>query len=68
MEREVAAQPGALFFIRPMYVDYTDRPQRFEVGAQSGDTLRLDVFENQEADEPGALGGAADLLGPSAHP
>ena len=57
MERQVAAQPGALFFIRALYDDDTDRPARFEVGAQSSDELQLDCFENPEGQtSPMSLG------------
>jgi hypothetical protein len=46
MERKAAAVPGTLFFIRPVYRDGTDRPQRFEVGVQDGEKLLVDLFEN----------------------
>lgn len=46
MERKAAAVPGTLFFIRPVYQDATDRPCRFEAGAQNGEVLLVDAFEN----------------------
>jgi hypothetical protein len=46
MERQAAAAPGSMFFIRPLYVDETDRPSRFEVGVQVGDTLQVESFIN----------------------
>jgi hypothetical protein len=52
MERSAAASPGTLFFIRPIYGDDSDRPARFEVGVQSGDTLVLDTFENATTAAP----------------
>jgi hypothetical protein len=46
MERKAAATPGTLFFIRPVYQDATDRPNRFEAGVQDGENLLIDVFPN----------------------
>jgi hypothetical protein len=46
LERKAAAQPGTLFFIRPVYEDGTDRPGRFEAGVQDGEDLLIDLFIN----------------------
>ena len=46
LERLVASLPGTVYFIRPIYEDDSDRPARFEVGAQVGEDLRLDMFIN----------------------
>jgi hypothetical protein len=46
MERLAAESPGVLFFIRPLYDDDSDRPVRFEVGVQIGDTLLVDAVAN----------------------
>jgi len=46
MERQAAAAPGSLFFIRPLYDDDTARPSRFEVGVQEEDTLQVESFVN----------------------
>lgn len=46
LERKAAAAPGTLFFIRPVYQDGTDRPDRFETGVQDGENLLVGVFAN----------------------
>ena len=46
LERKAAAAPGTLFFIRPVYQDGTDRPSRFEAGAQDGENLLVEAFLN----------------------
>jgi hypothetical protein len=46
LERIAATRPGTLFFIRPVYRDATDRPYRFEVGAQRDQMLLTEVFIN----------------------
>jgi hypothetical protein len=50
MERQAAAAPGSLFFIRPLYDDDTDRPSHFEVGVQVGDTLQVESFVNSSTE------------------
>lgn len=47
LERLVAASPGTLFFVRPIYDDDSDRPARFDVGVQVGDDLVVESFENR---------------------
>ena len=46
LERKAASLPGALFFIRLLYHDGTDRPARFEAGVQDGSNLLIDMFIN----------------------
>jgi len=50
MERKAAAQPGTLFFIRPIYQDSNDRPGRFEAGVQNCGNLLIDIFTNTAAE------------------
>src|SRR5579859_322506 len=58
LERQAAAAPGTLFFIRPLYHDGTDRPTRFEVGVQDGENLLVEVFTNS-AGHPAPMRSAA---------
>ena len=55
MERQAAATSEALFFIRPIYQDGTDRPSRFEAGVQDGEKLLVDVFANSAGPSGPAL-------------
>jgi hypothetical protein len=62
MERKAAAAPGALFFIRLVYRDGTDRPHRFEAGVQDGRGVACGpVREHQQARQAASDGGVAGI-------
>jgi hypothetical protein len=52
MERQAATAPGSFYFIRTLYRDDSDRPDRFEVGVQIGDTLQTNAFANNVQTTP----------------
>jgi hypothetical protein len=46
MERYCRERPGTFYFIRPIYLDDSDRPAYFDIGIKMPDKMWVERFRN----------------------